>query len=175
MHKFGRSISCPVCGINVKDVRVSTIFKGERYLFCSQECNRSFNEDPESYHQLYFDEKKFNLVLPVLAIIAIIIFSFISGITNRERKNDDRDDRKNRQNKIKFLFVKIKLVITFMILIKTSVAFLRTKQISLAFKNCTDSYIFDVYSANWTTNRSAKFVHNILLCKKGLSPNLIKL
>jgi signal transduction histidine kinase len=40
----------PVCGMTVKqdDGRLTSVFKGETYYFCSEKCRKDFDEDPEA-------------------------------------------------------------------------------------------------------------------------------
>ena len=45
----------PVCGLHIERSSHITTYKGERYYFCTEECQRKFNQDPE--HYLHKDEK----------------------------------------------------------------------------------------------------------------------
>jgi YHS domain-containing protein len=39
----------PVCGLHIEKSGHTTTYHGEIYYFCSEECQRKFNEDPERY------------------------------------------------------------------------------------------------------------------------------
>jgi P-type Cu+ transporter len=41
----------PVCGMKVDEARTQfhTQFAGKKYFFCSEECRREFEADPDSY------------------------------------------------------------------------------------------------------------------------------
>lgn len=39
----------PVCGMEVKEEKVCTDYKGKHYCFCSENCKKTFEQDPEKY------------------------------------------------------------------------------------------------------------------------------
>ncbi len=43
----------PVCGmeVNQNTATAKTNYQGREYLFCSQDCKRQFDQDPERYGQ----------------------------------------------------------------------------------------------------------------------------
>jgi len=43
----------PVCGMQVDDKKApaTSMYEGERYVFCGQECKDTFDENPERYTQ----------------------------------------------------------------------------------------------------------------------------
>jgi YHS domain-containing protein len=44
-------IDDPVCGepVDEKKAPATSLFDGERYVFCGQKCKDTFDEDPERY------------------------------------------------------------------------------------------------------------------------------
>ena len=43
----------PVCGMQVDDKKApaTSTYKGERYVFCGQECKNKFDQNPDGYSQ----------------------------------------------------------------------------------------------------------------------------
>jgi len=43
----------PVCGMQVdeKNASASSMYQGQKYSFCSQDCKRKFDQQPEKYAQ----------------------------------------------------------------------------------------------------------------------------
>jgi YHS domain-containing protein len=39
----------PVCGVKIKDNKITTEYKGKRYSFCSEECCNRFVHAPKKY------------------------------------------------------------------------------------------------------------------------------
>jgi YHS domain-containing protein len=50
----------PVCGMDVDDKKSSTKteYDGRTYYFCSSECKREFQEDPESYTEEHAEQEE---------------------------------------------------------------------------------------------------------------------
>jgi YHS domain-containing protein len=45
-----RSVMDPVCGMDVgEDTRFKLLYRGRIFYFCSRECMREFQRDPEGY------------------------------------------------------------------------------------------------------------------------------
>ena len=51
MFGFFQKVTDPVCKMegNKNDTKLSSEYKGEKYYFCSQDCLKKFNEEPEKY------------------------------------------------------------------------------------------------------------------------------
>ncbi len=40
---------CPVCGMEVKGKAIASPYKDKTYYFCSPDCQKTFEQDPEEY------------------------------------------------------------------------------------------------------------------------------
>ena len=49
MFGFSQKVSDPVCKMKVDKTKYSSEYKGVKYYFCSQDCIKNFNTEPEKY------------------------------------------------------------------------------------------------------------------------------
>jgi YHS domain-containing protein len=51
LHRRGQMTTDPVCGMRIdeQESEFQTMFAGRKYFFCSEDCRKEFENEPEEY------------------------------------------------------------------------------------------------------------------------------